>query len=253
MIESQLRLGRDAPVMNVSASVLKAIGNTSLVELRRVVPPGCARILVKLEGQNPTGSMKDRMAQAMIGQAGGAGGWRCRRGVHRRQYRRLACPCLRGEGLPAAHRHLGRLQCGQARSDGGLRCGADGRSQRRRAHRQGAGRQDDRNRSGYRPTVRCLLDRSAQQRRRVAQLHPMERIDGGQVSAFVQSIGTAASLRGVATVLRRRDPGVGIIAVEPGESAVLSGGQPGAHRIEEQYVAALVPFSSCLAQLLHML
>ena len=48
--------------MNVSASVLAAIGNTPLVELHRVVPPGCAGILVKAEGQNPTGSMKDRMA-----------------------------------------------------------------------------------------------------------------------------------------------------------------------------------------------
>jgi cysteine synthase A len=54
----------------------------------------------------------------------------------------------------------------------------------------------------------------------------------GKVSAFVQSVGTAASLRGVAAVLRRRNPGVRIIAVEPGESAVLSGGAPGAHRIE---------------------
>ena len=47
-------------------SVLQAIGNTPLVELRRVVPEGCARIVVKVEGQNPTGSMKDRMAQAMV-------------------------------------------------------------------------------------------------------------------------------------------------------------------------------------------
>ncbi len=54
----------------------------------------------------------------------------------------------------------------------------------------------------------------------------------GKVDAFVQSIGTMASLRGVATVLRQHNPEVKIIAVEPDESAVLSGGQPGAHRIE---------------------
>jgi cysteine synthase len=55
---------------------------------------------------------------------------------------------------------------------------------------------------------------------------------GGTVSAFTHSIGTSASLQGVATVLRRHHPGVHIIAVEPGESAVLSGGAPGAHGIE---------------------
>src|SRR5688572_31133902 len=49
--------------------VLQAIGNTSIVRLRRVVPPGCARILVKLEWENPTGSVKDRMAQAVISRA----------------------------------------------------------------------------------------------------------------------------------------------------------------------------------------
>src|SRR4051812_24912934 len=50
----------------MSAAILQAIGNTPLVQLCHVVPPGCARIVVKVEGQNPTGSMKDRMAQAMV-------------------------------------------------------------------------------------------------------------------------------------------------------------------------------------------
>jgi cysteine synthase A len=56
-------------VMGIASNVLEAIGDTALVELRRVVPPGCARIFVKVEAQNPTGSMKDRMAQAMIERA----------------------------------------------------------------------------------------------------------------------------------------------------------------------------------------
>lgn len=55
---------------------------------------------------------------------------------------------------------------------------------------------------------------------------------GGRVDAFVQSIGTAASLRGATAPLKRHNPGLRIVAVEPAESAVLSGGQPGAHRIE---------------------
>src|SRR5213593_4568330 len=50
-------------------NILEAIGNTSIVRLGKVVPTGCADILVKLEWENPTGSMKDRMARAVIARA----------------------------------------------------------------------------------------------------------------------------------------------------------------------------------------
>ena len=57
----------DPPVtMKLSGNILDSIGNTPLVELRKVVPPNCARIAAKLEWANPTGSMKDRMAKAVI-------------------------------------------------------------------------------------------------------------------------------------------------------------------------------------------
>src|SRR5690349_17852938 len=49
-----------------SKSVLDAIGNTPIVALRRIVPGGSARILVKIEAANPTGSKKDRMAREVI-------------------------------------------------------------------------------------------------------------------------------------------------------------------------------------------
>jgi cysteine synthase A len=54
----------------------------------------------------------------------------------------------------------------------------------------------------------------------------------GKVDAFVHSVGTAASSRGVATVLKRHKPGVRMVVVEPAESAVLGGGEPGPHKIE---------------------
>jgi cysteine synthase A len=54
----------------------------------------------------------------------------------------------------------------------------------------------------------------------------------GRVDAFVHCVGTAASSRGVATVLKRRKPGVRIVVVEPAESSVLLGGEPGPHKIE---------------------
>jgi cysteine synthase A len=52
--------------MDIASNVLESIGNTPLVQLRKLVPTGSARVLVKLEGANPTGNMKDRMAKAAI-------------------------------------------------------------------------------------------------------------------------------------------------------------------------------------------
>lgn len=53
-------------MLTLTNSVLGAIGNTPLVQLRHVVPSGCARLVAKLEWANPTGSMKDRMAAAAV-------------------------------------------------------------------------------------------------------------------------------------------------------------------------------------------
>jgi cysteine synthase A len=63
----------------------------------------------------------------------------------------------------------------------------------------------------------------------------------GRVAAFVQSVGTAASLRGTSEALRRSDPSVRIVAVEPAESPVLSGGAPGSHKIDGVGAGFVVP------------
>src|SRR6266480_3732022 len=53
----------------MNRTILDSIGNTALVQLQKVVPPNHAKIFAKLEWQNPTGSMKDRMAVAVISRA----------------------------------------------------------------------------------------------------------------------------------------------------------------------------------------
>ena len=63
----------------------------------------------------------------------------------------------------------------------------------------------------------------------------------GKVSAFVQSVGTGGSLRGVATRLRALNAAVRVVAVEPEESAVLSGGPSGSHKIEGTGAGFVVP------------
>ena len=52
--------------MSIAYDVLDSIGNTPLIELRKIFPPGPARIVARLEWANPTGSMKERMAKAAI-------------------------------------------------------------------------------------------------------------------------------------------------------------------------------------------
>jgi cysteine synthase A len=64
---------------------------------------------------------------------------------------------------------------------------------------------------------------------------------GGRVDAFVHCVGTGASSRGVATVLKRHNPNVRIVVVEPAESPVLSGGQPGPHKIEGVGIGYIPP------------
>jgi cysteine synthase A len=63
----------------------------------------------------------------------------------------------------------------------------------------------------------------------------------GRVDAFVQMVGTSHSLRGVATALKHHNPDVKIVAVEPSESAVLSGGPPGTHDIEGVGIGYMPP------------
>ncbi len=225
--------------MRISGDILQAIGNTSLVQLRHVVPPGCGKVLAKLEWENPTGSMKDRMAQAMIARAEEDG--RLRPGDTLVEYTggstgtSLALICAaKGYRL-----HI---------------VTSDAFSQEKLDHMSALGA-----RLTYVPseggltTKKLILDmiKAAEEISRsprtywTDQLNNADSIAGyyslgeeiwaqtsGEVSAFVQSVGTAASSRGVATVLKRYKSSVKIVVVEPAESAVLLGGRPGPHKIE---------------------
>ena len=219
--------------------ILEAIGNTSLVELRRVVPAGCARIFVKVEGENPTGSMKDRMAQAMIGRAeadgrlgpgdtvveytGGSTGASLALVCAAKGYRiRIVTSTAFSEEKLTQMAAFG-AELTLIPSEGGLI------TRKLIGDMIEAAREISRQPGTYWTDQLNNADS-------IAGYHPMgEEIwaqTGGKVDGFVQSIGTSASLQGVATVLEGHNPEVRIIAVEPGESAVLSGGQAGAHKIE---------------------
>ena len=216
-------------------NILDAIGNTSLVRLCKVVPSQCADIFVKLEWENPTGSMKDRMALAVISRAEQNG--RLKRGDTVVEYTggstgaSLALVC-------AAKGYRLRIVT------------SDAFSQEKRDHMAALGAELTLVRSeGGLTTRKLILDmievaRQLSQEPRtywIDQLNNHDSIAGyyslgeeiwsqtkGELDAFVHAAGAAASSRGVATVLKRHRPNVKIAVVEPAESSVLLGGEAGA-------------------------
>ena len=220
-------------------NVLRAIGNTSMARLRKVVPPNCAEIFVKLEWENPTGSMKDRMAEAVISRAEEDG--RLKRGDTVVEYTggstgtSLALVCatkgyrIRIVSSNAFSRekldHMAALgaELTLVPSEGGLTTRKlitdmieAARALSREPRTYWTNQLDNRDSiAGYYPLGEEIWSQTK-----------------GRIDAFVHCVGTAASLRGVATVLKRYKPDVRIVAVEPAESPVLLGGQPGPHKIE---------------------
>jgi cysteine synthase A len=219
--------------------ILSAIGNTSIVRLRNVVPQDCANVLVKLEWENPTGSMKDRMALAAISRAEQDG--RLKAGGRVVEYTggstgaSLAFVCA-AKGYRI---HI---------------VSSDAFSREKLDHMAALGAELSLVSSeGGLTTRKLILDMIAAARRiseetgaywtdqlnnhdSIAGYYPLGeeiwRQTDGKLDAFVHCVGTAASSRGVATALKRYRPDVRIVAVEPAESAVLLGNPAGPHKIE---------------------
>lgn len=220
-------------------SVLDGIGNTPLVELSRVVPAGSARILAKLEWANPTGSMKDRVAQAMISAAEGDG--RLRPGGTVVEYTAgttgisLALVCAaRGYRLRIVFSDAFSEEKGQMMRALGAEI-LIVPSDQKRITEQLIKRMIETARELSQEPGHWWSDQLRNEDA-LAGYHPLgEEIwdqTRGEVHAFVHAVSTAHSIHGTAEALRRRVPGVHVAAVEPAESAVLSGGPSGAHRIE---------------------
>ena len=219
--------------------ILQSIGSTSLIELHKVIPPHCASIFAKLEWENPTGSVKDRMARAVISQAEEDG--RLKPGNTVVEYTggstgtSLALIC-------AAKGYRLRIVTSEAFS------------REKRDHMAALGAELTLVPSEGGLTTKKLIQNMIEVARTLSQephtywtdqLNNRDSIAGyyplgeeiwtqtkGEIDAFVHCVGTAASLCGVATVLKRHKPGIKIIAVEPAESSVLLGGQAGPHKIE---------------------
>ncbi len=225
--------------MKHDAAILSAIGNTSLVPLRRVVPEGAARISVKLEWENPTGSMKDRVALAMIDAAqrdgrlkpggtvveytGGSTGTSLALVCAARGYRLRLVTSNAFSAEKRAHMAALGAEIALVHSEGGLSTRQLFNDMIAAAH------EISREPNTFWTDQLNNTDSPAGYHGLAEEIWSQT---GGQVDGFVQAVGTGASSRGVVTILRRRNPKLQFVAVEPAESAVLSGCQPGAHTIE---------------------
>jgi cysteine synthase A len=219
--------------------VLAGIGNTPLIEVSDLAPAGSAKLLLKLEWANPTGSMKDRMARAAIEGAEASG--RLLPGGTVVEYTAgttgisLAFICAaKGYGL--------EIVFSDAFSD-----------EKRRTMQAFGARITDVKSDNKRITealIREMIRTAGQISRRPMhwwcdQLNNHDAVNGyvplgeeiwsqtdGTVTAFVHAVSTAHSIHGVTQALWAHNPSIEIVAVEPEESAVLSGMPSGSHKIE---------------------
>ncbi|KUL94995.1 cysteine synthase [Bosea sp. WAO] len=229
-------------------TILGRIGKTALIQLRQVAPANGARILLKLESENPTGSMKDRMALAMIEGAEADG--RLQPGGAVVEYTggstgvSLALVC-------AVKRHPLHIVTSDAFAREKLDHMAILGAKLTVIASEGGGMTEKLTRDMIAAAgvlaeqIGAFWTDQMKNRDQLAAYDAMaDEIWSqaeGRIDGFVQSVGTAASLRGVAARLRRHDERIRIVAVEPAESPVLSGGAPGAHKIDGIGAGFVVP------------
>jgi cysteine synthase A len=217
-------------------TITELIGRTPLVRLNRISDETGAEVLGKLESFNPGGSVKDRIGLAMVTAAERDGRIAPGRTT-------IIEPTSGNTGIAlamvaAAHGYAMVLTM------------PDTMSAERRTILKAYGAQLvlTPGSEGMAGAVQRALDLAAetpdsfvpQQFENLAnpEVHRLTTAEeiwadtGGEVDAFVAGVGTGGTLTGVGTVLRERRPGVRIVAVEPSDSAVLSGGRPGPHRIQ---------------------
>jgi cysteine synthase A len=228
--------------------ILRCIGNTSLLPLRKVAPASGARILLKVESENPTGSMKDRMALAMIEAAEADG--RLKPGGSVVEYTggstgvSLSLVCA-VKGYPLhivtsdafAREKLDHMRVLGARLEI-VPSGGGGMTEKLTRDMVEAARVIAEDTGSFWTDQLKNEDQLAAYHEMAEEIWAQA---GGRIDGFVQSVGTAASLRGIGEGLRRHDERIRIVAVEPSESPVLSGGPAGAHKIDGVGAGFVVP------------
>ena len=218
----------------IADSVLDLIGATPLVRLHRVVPEGAAEVLGKLEARNPGGSVKDRIAIAMVEAA--ERDWRLAPGAT------IVEPTSGNTGIGLA------MVCARKGYSLVLTMPEDMSVERRRLlERFGAqliltptiegmtgavfAAQELAKRRGYFMPQQFDNPVNPEIHRSTTGPEILEATEG-RLDAFVAGVGTGGTITGVGEVLRAADAAIRIVAVEPARAPVLQGGRAGIHGIQ---------------------
>lgn len=218
----------------VSDNILDLVGNTPMVRLNRIVPDGSATIYAKLESFNPMSSVKDRIAKSMIEAAE-------RKGKVTKDSTiieptsgntgiGLAMVCaVKGYKLILTMPETMTLERRKLLAAFGaqlvLTPGPEGMS--------GAVKRAE---ELVKETPNSFMPQQFKNKanpwvhKKTTAKEIVKALD--RIDAFVAGVGTGGTITGVGMVLRKRNPQVKIVAVEPEDSPVLSGGRPGPHKIQ---------------------
>ena len=220
---------------HIYANVAETVGNTPLVRLNRITDGADATVLVKLEFANPAGSVKDRIGVSIIdaaeasgelkpggtiveGTSGNTGIALAMVGAARGYKVILTMPETMSKERRVLLRALG-AEIVLTPGPDGMR-GAVEKAQEIVANTENA------------IWAKQFANEANPAIHRATTAEEIWADTDGGVDIFVSGIGTGGTITGVGQVLKERKPGVKIVAVEPIDSPILSGGKPGPHKIQ---------------------
>jgi len=221
--------------MQYSSDVTQLIGNTDLLRLSRLPDEGSADILLKLESQNPGGSVKDRIGLAMIERAVVEGSLKSggtiveptsgNTGIALAMVaaaKGFRCILTMPETMSVERRHLLTL----LGADIVLTPGAEGMTGAISKAKELVAK----NSGAFMPQQ--FENPANPEIHRKTTAEELWNGTDGDIDAFVCGVGTGGTITGVAGVIKERKKDFQVIAVEPEESPVISGGAPGPHKIQ---------------------